>query len=200
MDQTLANLRGGKYRHLLADYEDVQLLADYNTSDVADETRAGLLRDCRHLQPEGQGQEQPAALPAATSTPPNSRRGMRSRAARRRSGIRRPLIIVYDEAHNLTDQQTDLLMELQPDALLAGHATPKLPQAIARGHRRPQSTTVWTDADLTTYVNSADVVDAGLVKRQVAPRRLPGADGRDHRRPSRRHGRGRQGGAARGCR
>ena len=39
VDQTLANL-SGRYRHLLADYEDVQLLADYNRSDVADETLA----------------------------------------------------------------------------------------------------------------------------------------------------------------
>ena len=41
-------------------------------------------------------------------------------------------------------------------------------------HRRCSSviddlkeTSSWTDADLTTYVTSGDVVDAGLVKRQV---------------------------------
>src|SRR6266566_3774278 len=33
VDQTLANLRG-KYRQLLADYEEVQLLADFDQSEV----------------------------------------------------------------------------------------------------------------------------------------------------------------------
>ena len=39
VDQTLANL-SGKYQHLLADYEDVQLLADYDLNDVADDSLA----------------------------------------------------------------------------------------------------------------------------------------------------------------
>ncbi|MEC5414764.1 hypothetical protein [Aurantimonas sp. C2-4-R8] len=51
-------------------------------------------------------------------------------------GKRRPLIIVYDEGHNLTDQQTDLLLELEPQALLVASATlrtaPKLMRMIER--------------------------------------------------------------------
>jgi type III restriction enzyme len=83
------------------------------------------------------------------------------------TGTRRSLVIVYDEAHNLTDQQTGLLMELEPDALLLATATPKLPQAIAKVTADLKHDLGWTDAELTTYVKSGDVVDAGLVKRRV---------------------------------
>ena len=44
---------------------------------------------------------------------------------------RRPLIVVYDEAHNLTDQQTDLLLELEPDGLIGASATMTLPHRLA---------------------------------------------------------------------
>ena len=39
---------------------------------------------------------------------------------------RRPLILVYDEAQNLSDQQTDLLLELQPDAFIVASATMRI--------------------------------------------------------------------------
>jgi len=56
--------------------------------------------------------------------------------ARKVDGKRRPLIIVYDEGHNLTDQQTELLLELEPEALLVASATlrtgPKLMRMIER--------------------------------------------------------------------
>src|SRR5205823_10093000 len=47
------------------------------------------------------------------------------------SGLRRPLLLVYDEGHNLTDQQMNLLLELEPDALIAASATMKLPAQLA---------------------------------------------------------------------
>src|SRR5690606_24909489 len=43
------------------------------------------------------------------------------------AGVRRPLIIVYDEGHNLSDQQTAILAELEPEAYLLASATMKLP-------------------------------------------------------------------------
>ena len=45
---------------------------------------------------------------------------------------RRPLIIVYDEAHNLSDQQTDLLLELEPDIILAASATMRTPGKLGQ--------------------------------------------------------------------
>ena len=167
VDQTLANL-SGKYRHLLADYEDVQLLADYSTSDVEDDTLA--LVYVATVGTFNQKSKDKSSLRLFHSEIDNAGKSSTWNALKKRmtsSGIRRPLIIVYDEAHNLTDQQTDLLMELQPDVMLLATATPKLPQAIARVTDDLKHYLSWTDADLTTYVKSADVVDAGLVKRQV---------------------------------
>jgi type III restriction enzyme len=166
VDQTLANL-SGKYRHLLADYEDVQLLADYSSSDVEDEALA--LVYVATVGTFNRKSKDKSSLRLFRSDIDNAESSTWNALKERitLSGIRRPLIIVYDEAHNLSDQQTGLLMELQPDAMLLASATPKLPQAIARVTDDLKHYLSWTDGDLTTYVKSADVVDAGLVKRQV---------------------------------
>ena len=42
----------------------------------------------------------------------------------------RPLFIVYDEGHNLSDQQTNLLLELKPEVFLMASATMKFPQNL----------------------------------------------------------------------
>ena len=42
----------------------------------------------------------------------------------------RPLFIVYDEGHNLSDQQTDLLLELKPEVFLMASATIKFPKNL----------------------------------------------------------------------
>jgi type III restriction enzyme len=166
VDQTLANL-SGKYRQLLADYEDVQLLVDYSTSDVEDDALA--LVYVATVGTFNRKSKDKSSLRLFRSDIDNAESSTWNSLKQRMtsSGVRRPLIVVYDEAHNLSDQQTDLLMELQPDAMLLATATPKLPQAIARVTDDLKHDLSWTDADLTTYVKSADVVDAGLVKRQV---------------------------------
>jgi len=166
VDQTLANL-SGKYRHLLADYEDIQLLADYSTSDVEDDALA--LVYVATVGTFNRKSKDKSSLRLFRSDIDNAERSTWNALKERMtsSGIRRPLIIVYDEAHNLSDQQTTLRMELQPDAMLLATATPKLPQAIARVTDDLKHDLSWVDADLTTYVKSGAVVDAGLVKRQV---------------------------------
>ncbi|CAG8461037.1 16960_t:CDS:2 [Gigaspora margarita] len=55
---------------------------------------------------------------------------------------KRPLFIVYDEGHNLSDQQTDLLLELKPSVFL-----------IAK------------NKDFITRIDTGKVVEAGLVKK-----------------------------------
>ncbi|MGS0997531.1 DEAD/DEAH box helicase family protein [Rhodanobacter sp. UC4451_H18] len=52
-------------------------------------------------------------------------------------GVRRPLIIVYDEGHNLSDQQTAILAELEPDAYLLASATLQLPTNFAKSVLNP---------------------------------------------------------------
>jgi len=166
VDQTLANLLG-KYRHLLADYQDVQLLADYSRSDVDDESLA--LVYLATVGTFNQRSKDKSSLRLFRSDIDNADRSTWDALKDRMTsgGIRRPLFVVYDEAHNLTDQQTSLLMELEPDGILLATATPKLPAAIARVTDELKHDLGWTDTDLTTYVKSADVVEAGLVKRQV---------------------------------
>ncbi|QQC62776.1 DEAD/DEAH box helicase family protein [Paraburkholderia ginsengisoli] len=104
-------------------------------------------------------------------------------------GKRRPLLIVYDEGHNLSPQQTELLAELEPDAYLLASATLKLPDAFNKSVI--QHIKLWVDDAagdvaafeelhalnehgepdigrfVTTTVRSEDVVDAQLIKRAI---------------------------------
>jgi type III restriction enzyme len=81
--------------------------------------------------------------------------------------LRRPLLVVYDEAHNLSDQQTDLLMELEPDAFFLASATMRLPQRLAREVASLRAAG-WDDEDLVTDVKAKAVAASGLVKATVA--------------------------------
>ena len=166
VDQTLENL-SGKYRNLLADYQDVQLLADYNRSDVEDESLA--LVYLATVGTFNRRSKDKSSLRLFRSDIDNAEKSTWNALKDRLTsdGIRRPLFVVYDEAHNLTDLQTNNLMELEPDGMLLASATPKLPPAIARVTDDLKHDLGWADTDLTTYVKSADVVEAGLIKRQV---------------------------------
>src|SRR5262249_20906227 len=101
---------------------------------------------------------------------------------------RRPLLVVYDEGHNLSEQQTELLAELEPDAYLLASATLKLPAIFQKSVVQPIK--LWFDeaddkddfaslkADdengnleaekfITTAVDSTKVVEAELVKKSI---------------------------------
>jgi type III restriction enzyme len=82
--------------------------------------------------------------------------------------IRRPLIVVYDEAQNLSDQQTSLLLELEPDAFLLATATQRIPRRFSEeiieillkvGNK--------TQEDLTTSVPAQLVAKSGLIKTTI---------------------------------
>jgi len=81
-------------------------------------------------------------------------------------GIRRPLLIVYDEGHNLTDQQMDLLLELAPDGLIAASATMRIPEKLA-AEIDALKAAGWTDEQLVTVVDAKAVSESGLVKSGV---------------------------------
>lgn len=105
------------------------------------------------------------------------------------NGNRRPLLIVYDEGHNLSEQQSELLAELEPDAYLLASATLKLPDSFNKSviqHIKLWVEEAESEGDafkalqaidehgkpavkqfITTAVNSAKVVDAQLVKRAI---------------------------------
>ena len=101
------------------------------------------------------------------------------------AGARRPLIVVYDEGHNLSEQQAEILAELQPDAYLLASATLRLPVNFTKSVVNPIK--LWVEeADqsedfkqlnaagehgdvepelfITTIVDSEKVVKAQLVK------------------------------------
>jgi type III restriction enzyme len=167
VDQTYTNLQdAGKYRHLLAGFE-IRLLGEYDQAEIDDESLAVIY--IATVGTFNQKDKDAGKLKLFKSEIDNADRSTWDALQLRltSAGTRRPLLIVYDEAHNLTDQQTNLLMELEPDALLLASATPRLPQAIARITDDLKRDLKWTDADLTTYVSSKDVVDSGLVKRFV---------------------------------
>ncbi|TPG48462.1 hypothetical protein EAH75_08345 [Rhodanobacter glycinis] len=103
-------------------------------------------------------------------------------------GRRRPLIIVYDEGHNLSEQQTDILAELDADAYLLASSTLKLPEGFEKSVVKPILGWVEEVEDMTglakaqalgkngkadprlfitTAVSSDAVVDAQLVKRAI---------------------------------
>lgn len=108
---------------------------------------------------------------------------------RKDGGKRRPLLIVYDEGHNLSEQQTELLAELEPDAYLLASATLKLPDSFNKSV--VQHIKLWVDEAeaeakafkalhavdengrpdvkrfITTAVDSTKVVEAQLVKRAI---------------------------------
>lgn len=106
------------------------------------------------------------------------------------SGKKRPMVIVYDEGHNFSDQQANLLKQLDPDAYLVASATLKLPEAFERDVLRHIQ--LWfestCDSDkealteleavdskarpsyanfITTSVRSESVVKAELIKRAI---------------------------------
>ncbi len=104
------------------------------------------------------------------------------------NGKRRPLLVVYDEGHNLSPQQTELLAELEPDAYLLASATMKLPENFNRSVI--QHIKLWIDGAsdeidaftalhavengqpnlqrfITTAIHSEKVVDAQLVKKAI---------------------------------
>ena len=165
VDQTLANFQaGGKYENLIEGFI-AGKLSELRAEGLNDlRTPRLLLATTGSFNQKNKGDGTLRVHKQADDTLPGPLwEALRARSV---SGKRRPLIIVYDEGHNLTDQQTDLLLELEPEALLVASATlrtaPRLLRMIERLHDHG-----WSDERLITQVKSSDVVKAGLVKNQI---------------------------------
>jgi hypothetical protein len=85
---------------------------------------------------------------------------------------RRHLFVVYDESHNLSEQQTDLLEGIQPDAYLMASATLRFPDSFVEDVIRPYER--WAAKAYPgvvmpefTVVDSRVVVENALVKRHI---------------------------------
>lgn len=166
VEQTLKNFQaGGKYERLLEGFVATKL-SELRADGLHDATTPRLLlATTGSFNQKDKGDGSLKVHKQSDDTLP----GPLWEALRKRSanGKRRPLIIVYDEGHNLSDQQTELLIELEPTALLVASATlrtaPKLMRMIDRLRDHG-----WDEERLITVVKSSDVVAAGLVKSHIA--------------------------------
>lgn len=165
--QSYANLDlGGRYRHLLGSAS-VSLLADYNPADVEISTVPMLYfatvgtfnnRD----KEDGKLRIFRAEVDTTQSTTWES---LKTRQTV--DGLRRPLFVVYDEAQNLSDQQTDLLLELEPDAFLLASATLQLPARFSTEVIDPLLDNMEA-AELIVSIPASAVVGSGLVKSTLS--------------------------------
>lgn len=164
--QTLANLSTGKYADLIGGY-DVKPLLECKPTDIENSRRGLLLvatvgKFNQKDKEEGDRKIFQVGLDVAEQS-------LWSLLKKRhdREGRRRPLIIVYDEGHNLSNQQTTLLAELDPDALLAASATTRIPPELTKTIDRLTEDKGWTEEQFVTAVPSAEVVAGGLVKKHL---------------------------------
>ncbi len=163
VDQTYANLLpGGKYYHLLGDSE-VRTLAEYDNTEVQ-ETKKPIVFFATVGTFNQKDKEEGSRLIYKSDIDTANQSTWTALQERRTShGNQRPLLVVYDEAHNLSDQQTNLLMELQPDAFLLASATMRLPQRLMDEVNLLKQHG-WGDERLITTVDAKQVADSGLIK------------------------------------
>jgi type III restriction enzyme len=164
--QTYANLSTGKYADLLGGYQ-VKPLLDCKATDVEDSAKGLVLvatvgKFNQRDKDQGDRKIFKVALDVAEQP-----LWELLKTREDGQGRRRPFIIVYDEGHNLSDQQTKLLLELAPDALIAASATLRIPEALTKTIERLQEDKHWTEPDFVTSVKSGHVVASGLVKRHI---------------------------------
>lgn len=176
--QTLANFEpGGKYETLIEGFV-VTSLAELTADIIQDESQPVIaLATVGSFNQKDKGDGTLKVHKLAQDSGQAPLWAMLAERKAPSSTTRRPLIIVYDEGHNLSDQQTDLLLELEPDVILVASATMKTPGKLGRVIDRLKEAQ-WTEqaiADssdepgkgLVTAIRSKDAVEAGLVKRQV---------------------------------
>jgi type III restriction enzyme len=166
VEQTLHNLSNGKYAASLGNFIVKPLLEA--TKDEIEDTSKGLMliatvaKFNQKDRDEGDRRIFRAELDV-------SEKSLWDTLKNRWNGKnqKRPLVIVYDEGHNLSNQQTKLLMELQPDAILAASATIKVPTELGFAVERLRVEKKWTDEDFFVRVKSSEAVDSGLIKQNI---------------------------------
>ncbi|RHW34810.1 hypothetical protein D1B31_19270 [Neobacillus notoginsengisoli] len=166
VDQTYGNFRaGGKYAHLLDSFT-ITYLKDLSESDIKDGTKPVIA--IATTGTFNQRDQEDSSLKIYQTNEDKSSISLWELVKQRQTaeGKSRDLIIVYDEGHNLSDQQIDLLLGLKPEALLVASATLKTPGKLGQMIDRIKATGRTND-DLVTIVSSKDIVDAQLVKKQI---------------------------------
>lgn len=165
VQQSYANLAdGGKYNHLLTGAT-VRLLSEYKPEDVANSTEALLYFATVGTFNQRDRERSNLKIFAQDTDITETTLWEALKVRETAEGARRPLIVVYDEAQNLSDQQTDLLLEQRPSAFLLASATLRFPERFNTDVIDPLRTQgEFSDEQLTTSIPSAVVVASGLVK------------------------------------
>lgn len=165
VQQSYANIAdGGKYNHLLTDVT-VRLLSEYDPEDVANSKEALLYFATVGTFNQRDRENSNLRIFALDTDDIESTRWEALKVRETAEGQRRPLVVVYDEAQNLSDQQTTLLLEQQPTVFLLASATLKFPAYFDTEVIQPLRTQGgYKDEDLITSVKSSTVVASGLVK------------------------------------
>jgi len=179
VDQTLGNFRpGGKYEGLVEGFV-VSPLADVPRDAISDASQAVLaLATVGSFNQQDRADGSLKVHQVALDQSDASLWANLTRRGAEDGQTRRPLIVVYDEGQNLSDQQTEILLELEPDAILVASATMRTParlgQVISRLTQSGWTTQPLADhgfsdpqRSLVTAIRSVDAVEAGLVKRQI---------------------------------
>lgn len=165
--QTYENLSTGTYKNITKEYE-VKKLLECNLDDIESKDNPLILiaTVAKFNQSDMENSDRKIfeiQLDRATESLWNL-----LKIRKTKEGIKRNLIIVYDEGHNLTDQQTKLLLDdLQPDALITASATMKLPAEMEKLINILKEDKGWNEKDLITTVNSGEVVKSGLIKKGI---------------------------------
>lgn len=169
VQQSYANLAdGGKYDHLLPDIT-VRLLSEYDPEDVANAKEALLYFATVGTFNQRDRENSNLRIFALDTDDIESTRWEALKGRETAGGQRRPLVIVYDEAQNLSDQQTTLLLEQQPTAFLLASATLRFPAQFDTEVIQPLRTSGgYKDDDLITSVKSSTVVASGLIKGMIS--------------------------------
>ncbi|UGS37596.1 hypothetical protein [Capillimicrobium parvum] len=142
-------LQAGRRHRALLDDVSVRLLADLDAADLTD-ARSTVLYFAT-VDTFGRVGTEQTLFSVSTSDFSALDDALLDVLRRRRGagGVRRPLLLVYDEAHPLGHVQTERLLSLEPDLILLASTTMELPAGIARVAARLRAAG-WRDSDLTT--------------------------------------------------
>jgi type III restriction enzyme len=166
VDQSYANLAaGGKYNHLLGPAR-FGYLAGYDSMEVREATELLIFFATVGTFNQKDKEEGSRLIFKSEIDTAEDSTWEALKLRLDADSNRRPLLLVYDEGHNLTDQQMDLLLELEPDGLIAASATMRRPAQLDTEIRALKDEG-WTDEELITSVDAKAVADSGLVKSRI---------------------------------
>lgn len=87
--------------------------------------------------------------------------------SRNGAGARRPLLIVYDEGHNFSEQQAEILAELEPDGYLLASATLRLPVNFTKSIVNPIKLWVEEADELEAFKKLEAATDEGSIDPEL---------------------------------